>query len=911
MSFYPRLFEASKKVDADRLYNKGAGNVFLLKELEKKFPDKYHFKTGKRIENRSKVSTDDLIKDVKTIISDHDLNADASLIKTLPPGKATGGISDKYPTLCFTLDDKQYKVKFSGALSGEKLSGTSTIFKEGMVVYFFNTKETYSAFSKRSQEKENGYFELIEKIQEDIEQNKIEGLEESDITKILDSLKGESNVFNLDFLNSIFTAMSIGNKLKEQFPDFEICRDKFFSEIKSEAASNLGFKSTFSDKWNPMDILLIKSGKKQELLDIWEEAKEEENHELKLGKYNSVFLDELNSKNEKSIALAISLKEERARGGKGKSYLDSIETLREKYNLTKEEISWSKAKLLSKIVEIRREIEPLLEENEISDIFKYAVEDPITGFNKSLSVRSKYGCMKMLKYLLEKTTLKNNVFVDLAAYSLSLGKNPTFFKYVGNKDGDISKVKITKFEEKGGVLLYDIKANVVDDYDGKIMIRDSNSNAGIEINYYIVVASIVYAIKLIIRTAGSTQVFIEIEKIKEIKDLTESFYPRLFEKFEEESDPIHDLRIGITLKKIREWAKISLQKNNWRHEYAGDINELLWFSAAEGKIDFVEYLLENGADIHYKRDYALRWACYKGHIEVVKFLLDSGADVHAFREDPLRNAKQQGHNKIVEILKDHIKKQKLKESLNEKFEEESDPIHDLGIGIHYVIREWAKSIIEKEGWTESYVDSINDLLWISAAYGKINFIKYLLSKGADIHCKYDYPLRWACIRGQIEAVKFFLDAGVNPNTYTSDIIHDTPIHYAKKYHHDDIIKILKEYGAIDIDITESLNEKFEEKGDPIKDMGIGFYRKHEFETRNELNMWIVKNLALILEEETIPEDIISQNRCWIRIKYFEKMEDFSNKYLIYSKGRNYLNPVTIGQTLLKMGYNPKNNEFYK
>jgi hypothetical protein len=89
MSFYPRLFEAG-------LYNKGAGNVFLLKKLTEKFPEKYTFKTGTRIENKGRVTWDELIKDLTTISHEYQLDVPTASIQVKNIKKREGGISDKY-----------------------------------------------------------------------------------------------------------------------------------------------------------------------------------------------------------------------------------------------------------------------------------------------------------------------------------------------------------------------------------------------------------------------------------------------------------------------------------------------------------------------------------------------------------------------------------------------------------------------------------------------------------------------------------------------------------------------------------------------------------------------------------------------------------------------------------------------
>jgi ankyrin repeat protein len=43
----------------------------------------------------------------------------------------------------------------------------------------------------------------------------------------------------------------------------------------------------------------------------------------------------------------------------------------------------------------------------------------------------------------------------------------------------------------------------------------------------------------------------------------------------------------------------------------------------------LKYLIEKGADIHFKNDYLFRWGIEHGNIGMVKFLIERGINVHA------------------------------------------------------------------------------------------------------------------------------------------------------------------------------------------------------------------------------------------------------------------------------------------
>jgi hypothetical protein len=125
-----------------------------------------------------------------------------------------------------------------------------------------------------------------------------------------------------------------------------------------------------------------------------------------------------------------------------------------------------------------------------------------------------------------------------------------------------------------------------------------------------------------------------------------------------------------------------------------DDDYALRYASVEGHDKVVKLLLDAGADVHADDDQALRYASRNGHDKVVKLLLDAGANVHAKSGKAVQWESQRGHDKVVKMLKAHIakekKRKKVKESLNEKFTEDSDPITDMGIGVRQLIENWLK-----------------------------------------------------------------------------------------------------------------------------------------------------------------------------------------------------------------------------
>ena len=102
-----------------------------------------------------------------------------------------------------------------------------------------------------------------------------------------------------------------------------------------------------------------------------------------------------------------------------------------------------------------------------------------------------------------------NIFLDLVEYGLSLGKNPAFFKLVGNKLG--GNATLTAFPNGGGV-------SFVKDKD-QIIVDDRNSSIRVLFKYIIDFQDKEWTVDLSCRTNSKTskQVTLEIESFKQKK----------------------------------------------------------------------------------------------------------------------------------------------------------------------------------------------------------------------------------------------------------------------------------------------------------------------------------------------------------------------------------------------------------
>ncbi len=129
------------------------------------------------------------------------------------------------------------------------------------------------------------------------------------------------------------------------------------------------------------------------------------------------------------------------------------------------------------------------------------------------------------------------------------------------------------------------------------------------------------------------------------------------EKFTEDSDPIKDLGIGM-MQQIKKFC----DKNSSIEKLT--LENMLLVCIEARKYDWVEYLLEEGADVNTRNEisYAtgipLRYAIYNSDMKMTKLLMKYGATIEASmtKDDPNTLARYNVDKEIIKLVKDAFKK---------------------------------------------------------------------------------------------------------------------------------------------------------------------------------------------------------------------------------------------------------------
>jgi len=294
------------------------------------------------------------------------------------------------------------------------------------------------------------------------------------------------------------------------------------------------------------------------------------------------------------------------------------------------------------------------------------------------------------------------------------------------------------------------------------------------------------------------------------------------EKFTEDSDPIHDMGIGV-----REAIKDFLKKKGIDASQSSDDHLLshcakygeydyvkylmryvdlksenfygLAIAAEKGYLDIVELLHKNGANITGVSFCAVNWTSATNHFDVMEYLLKNGANPNGERDggDPLINAVGGGYIDMAKLL--------LKYGANpmaqSKYNNSSTYNYPLEKACQENKVDIAKILIDARAPVDEHSFMYSSFLVEASEKGNKDIVELLLKNGADVHYNDDEALQMACSHQHFEIVKLLLENGANPRARGG-----AAIRRALRNKNQKIVDLLKKY------YKNKMNEQWIKRG---------------------------------------------------------------------------------------------------
>jgi len=312
------------------------------------------------------------------------------------------------------------------------------------------------------------------------------------ILKYLSALEPKN--VHVKFINQpLSSALSI----KNAYPEGKLIRTGIFHEIRKKAKSLTNLNS---DKWCPGD-LYVQLGPIPDFSSY-------DNIEM----LNQLFLSGVDDEQWGSTSkplVAVSLKQEKAQGGKAKGLLQKFAKVKSDYNLTKDEINLDEASFRKRIAELRNKVSKLVGG---AEHIVYNLDNPSVDAIDADKLRGKYAALKAIEFLFRNfpSDKVDDAVVALAGFALSLTEvNPGFFKVIGQSTG--ASAKVETFARGTNVVLY----NRGGDYSD-ITIRDTYKAGAIQILFTILKQGKPHSVQISARNNGNIQGTLEVEKFEEI-----------------------------------------------------------------------------------------------------------------------------------------------------------------------------------------------------------------------------------------------------------------------------------------------------------------------------------------------------------------------------------------------------------
>jgi len=220
----------------------------------------------------------------------------------------------------------------------------------------------------------------------------------------------------------------------------------------------------------------------------------------------------------------------------------------------------------------------------------------------------------------------------------------------------------------------------------------------------------------------------------------------------------------------------------------------LFYAAAAGQVEAVDFLLTHGADPLMKEPSGLapiHIAAKNGHEAVLERFFQAGTNIEyptLYGETPFFLAARRGHLHLLPLF------QRYHSNLEARNTNKGTPLMAVAKTAHNFLPDVDPKFIKHEFQQQLQAMEAEDL---KAQYKRlIKFGKELLKLGADVHArnaKGETPLLVAARWGELDLVKAILRR--KADIHAVDHTDFTALHYAARHNHLQVAKVLIERGA--------------------------------------------------------------------------------------------------------------------
>ena len=207
-------------------------------------------------------------------------------------------------------------------------------------------------------------------------------------------------------------------------------------------------------------------------------------------------------------------------------------------------------------------------------------------------------------------------------------------------------------------------------------------------------------------------------------------------------------------------------------------------------LSIVEYLIEKqNVDIEIKDNEGctpIYWAAKWGRLRIVEYLISKGANIETENENCWHLIHLASSSGLLSIVQYLIEKRNVDKDIKAKVGE--TPLHFACCENRLEI---VKYLISKGANIEAKKQYGETPLYWACFNGHLPIAEYLLSKGANIDTG---DLASACLFGHLSIVKYLISKGAKIEIKDEDVL-NTPLHYVSMNHQTDVVKYLLSKGA--------------------------------------------------------------------------------------------------------------------